>query len=139
MDITVPEGPSVIHDSIDALRIVQQNMRAAHSRQKSYVGNFRRMLQFEVGDKVQVRFMIPYGFTYERVREVDYELALPSSLAKVHNVLIYVSQLRNLLAYQDFGYSSQGVEEFKDILLVKALWSNHEVKETTCENETNMR
>ena len=57
MDITVPEGPSVIHDSIDALRIVQQNMRAAHSRQKSYVGNFRRMLQFEVNGKVFLKVL----------------------------------------------------------------------------------
>ena len=37
---------------MDTLRTVQQNMRAAQSRQKSYADNHRRMLQFDVGDKV---------------------------------------------------------------------------------------
>ena len=48
----MPEGPDVIQESMDILRTVQQNMRAAQSRQKSYADNSRRMLQFDVGDKV---------------------------------------------------------------------------------------
>ena len=75
------------------------------------------MLQFEVGDKVFLKvsptrgvqrfgvreklspkFIRPFEIL-RRVGEVAYELALPPSLAKVHNVF-HVSQLRKYVHVQ---------------------------------------
>ena len=178
MDRTIPEGPDVIQESIDALKIVQQNMRAAQSRQKSYADNRRKMLQFEVGDKVFLKvsptrgvqrfgvrgklspkFIGPFEIL-RRVGEVSYELALPPSLAKVHNVF-HVSQLRKyvhdpshvlahepLLIEESLVYEERPirildtrVKELRNsrIPLVKVLWSNHGVEEATWEKEVDMR
>ena len=178
MDRTIPEGPDVIQESIDALKIVQQNMRAAQSRQKSYADNRRKMLQFEVGDKVFLKvsptrgvqrfgvrgklspkFIGPFEIL-RRVGEVSYELALPPSLAKVHNVF-HVSQLRKyvhdpshvlahelLLIEESLVYEERPirildtrVKELRNsrIPLVKVLWSNHGVEEATWEKEIDMR
>ncbi|XP_057522400.1 uncharacterized protein LOC130802407 [Amaranthus tricolor] len=114
MDRNVPEGPDLIQDSIDSLRVVQENMKAAQSRQKSYADNRRRALQFAEGDKVFLKisptkgvqrfgikgklspkFIGPFEIL-KRVGEVAYELALPPGLARVHNVF-HVSQLRKYI------------------------------------------
>ncbi|XP_057538111.1 uncharacterized protein LOC130815639 [Amaranthus tricolor] len=136
------------------------------------------MLQFEVGDKVFLKvsptrgvqrfgvreklspkFIRPFEIL-RRVGEVAYELALPPSLAKVHNVF-HVSQLRkyvhvpsHMLAYEpllineSLAYEERPirildtrVKELRNsrILLVKVLWSNHGVKEATWEKEADIR
>ena len=56
MDRTIPEGPDVIQKSIDALKIFQQNMKAAQSQKKIYVDNRRRMLQFGLATRFSLWF-----------------------------------------------------------------------------------
>ena len=90
---------------------MQENLRAALSRQKSYSGKWRKPLKFNVGDHVYLlvsptkgvqRFGIKgklsprYIGRYEITEEcgpMAYRLQLPSQLAAVHNVF-HVSQLK---------------------------------------------
>ena len=83
---------------------MQENLRAALSRQKSYSGKWRKPLKFNVGDHVYLlvsptkgvqRFGIKgklsprYIGRYEITEEcgpMAYRLQLPSQLAAVHNV-----------------------------------------------------
>ncbi|XP_074271765.1 uncharacterized protein LOC141595699 [Silene latifolia] len=153
-------------------------MRAAQDRQKSYADLKRSDISFEAGEKVLLKvspmrgvmrfgkrgklsqkFIGPYEIL-DRVGEVAYRLALPPSLAKVHNVF-HVSQLRkyvsdpsHILNHDVIEVDEQlsYVEMPKEILdrkvrktrkgetaLVKVLWTNHNVEEATWETEMSMK
>ena len=90
-------------------------MKASQSRQKSYHDKRRKTLEFEKDDHVFLRvtpvtgvgralksrkltphFIGPYQIS-ERVGEVAYRIALPPSLANLHDVF-HVSQLRRYIA-----------------------------------------
>jgi hypothetical protein len=93
-------------------------MIAAQSRQKSYVDNRRRPLEFEVGDRVFLkvspmkgvmqfvkkgklspRFVGPFEIT-QRVGRLAYRIALPPNLVGTHGVF-HVSMLRKYIANPD--------------------------------------
>src|SRR6185295_1561623 len=95
----------------EKVKIVQTNLRAAHSRQKSYFDKRRDPLKFMVGDHVYLRvsptrggqrfgvngmlaprYVGPYGII-EECGLMDYHLRLPSRLAAIHNVF-HISQLK---------------------------------------------
>jgi hypothetical protein len=103
------------------VQIVRENLKTAHSRQKSYADNRRRELIFEVGDFVYLKVSLMRGMKrfkvkgklsphyigpfkiLERKCEVAYQLELPNSLSDVHDVF-HVSQLKKYLEYQRNNY-----------------------------------
>jgi hypothetical protein len=107
-------GPELIQEAGEQVRIIQENLRVAQTRQKSYTDNRRRPLEFEDGDhvylkmsplrgmrrfkvkgKLSPRFIGPFR-VFRRVGEMTYQLELPASLSDVHNVF-HVSQLKKCL------------------------------------------
>lgn len=107
-------GPEMIEETIRQVRLIQENMKAAQDRQKSYADQNRRVVEFEVGEKALLkvsptkgvmrfgrkgklspRYIGPYE-VLKRIGEVAYQLALPMELANVHNVF-HVSQLRKYI------------------------------------------
>ncbi|GKB65334.1 hypothetical protein Tco_0921520 [Tanacetum coccineum] len=86
-------------------------MQAAHDRQKSYADLKRKLMEFQVGDKVMLKVspwkgVIHFGKqeklnlmyvgpfkVLEKVREVAYKLELPKELSRVHNTF-HVSNLK---------------------------------------------
>ncbi|XP_077222075.1 uncharacterized protein LOC143855912 [Tasmannia lanceolata] len=133
-------GPELVQESTDKVRMIQQHMRTAQSRQKSYADHRRRDLEFAVGDRVFLkvspwkgvirfgkkgklspRYIGPYEIL-ERIGPVSYRVALPPALSHVHNVF-HVSLLRKYLAdpshvlqtepmqlEQDLSYEEQPVQ-----------------------------
>ncbi|XP_021863845.1 uncharacterized protein [Spinacia oleracea] len=104
----------MIEETIRQVRLIQENMKAAQDRQKSYADQNRRVVEFEVGEKALLkvsptkgimrfgrkgklspRYIGPYE-VLKRIGEVAYQLALPMELANVHNVF-HVSQLRKYI------------------------------------------
>jgi hypothetical protein len=96
------------------VQIIRENLKTAHSRQKSYADNRRRELIFEVGEfiylrvspmrgikrfkvkgKLSPRYIRPFKIL-ERKGEVVYQLELPDSLSDVHDVF-HMSQLKKCL------------------------------------------
>ena len=94
--------------------VIQQRLKAASDRQKSYADLKRKDIEYEVRDTVFLkvspwtkilqfgkkgkpnpRFIEPYEIL-ERIGPVAYRLALPPELAKLHNVF-HVSMLRKYL------------------------------------------
>ncbi|XP_070020421.1 uncharacterized protein [Nicotiana sylvestris] len=67
-------GPDLIHQAIEKLKVIQERLRTAQSRQKSYSNVRRNDLEFEV----------------------SYELELPSKLEFVHPIF-RVSMLRKCI------------------------------------------
>src|SRR4051812_2948521 len=107
-------GLEIVQQTIEKIKMVQEKMKASQSRQKSYHDKRRRTLEFQEGDHVFMRvtpmtgigralkskkltphFIGPFQIT-ERVGEVAYRIALPPTLANLHDVF-HVSQLRKYI------------------------------------------
>ena len=103
-------GPNIVRETEEKVRIIQQRLKAASDRQKSYADLKRKDIEYEVGDKVFLkvspcrkilrfgkkgklipRFIGPYEIL-GRIELVAYRLALPPELAKLHYVF-HVSML----------------------------------------------
>ena len=103
-------GPEVVQQIIEKVKLIQERMRVAQSRQKSYYDKRRKDLEFVVGDhiflrvtpwtgvgralksrKLTPRFIGPFEIL-KRVGPVAYQVALPPSLSNLHSVF-HISQL----------------------------------------------
>ena len=96
------------------MKIVHDNLKTVRDRQRSYVDNRCRDLQFEIGDRVFLktspwkgvlrflrrgkfspRFIGPYEIV-SKVGPVAYRLKLPSELSRIHDTF-HVSMLRKYI------------------------------------------
>ncbi|XP_073222449.1 uncharacterized protein [Cicer arietinum] len=106
--------PEIVQKTIDKVKMIQENIRASQSRQKSYHDKRRKYLDFQEGDHVFLRvtpttsvgralkirklssqFIGPYQIL-KRVDNVTYQIALPPSLSNLHSVFD-VSQLHKYI------------------------------------------
>ncbi|XP_040987692.1 uncharacterized protein LOC121235414 [Juglans microcarpa x Juglans regia] len=104
-------GPEYLQEVQRRVTVIQERMKAAQNRQKSYVDNECRNLEFAVGDwvylkvspmkgvihfgkkeKLNPRCVGPYEIV-ERVGQVAYRLDLPVEMQGIHNVF-HVSTLK---------------------------------------------
>ena len=125
-------GPDIVKDTKEILQIIQQRLKAASDRHKSYVDLKRKDIEYEVGDKVFLkvspwrkvlrfgkkgklspRFIGPYEIL-ERVGHVAYRLALPPKLSKLHNVF-HVSMLRRYRSDESHVLHVQEVHVHPDL------------------------
>ncbi|XP_028100721.1 uncharacterized protein LOC114300068 [Camellia sinensis] len=107
-------GPEIVQLTTEKVQRIQERLKMAQSRQKSYVDNQQRDLEFDVGSHVFVivtpmkahlrfgkrskltpRYIGPFQIL-EIVDPVAYRVALPSNMSQVHNVF-HVSMLRGYL------------------------------------------
>ena len=104
-------GPELVVEAEEKVKIIQANLRAAQSQQKSYSDKRRDPLKFSIGDHVYLRVSPTRGVQcfgvkgklapryvgpYEIIEEcgpVAYRLRLPSRLAAIH-VVCHISQLK---------------------------------------------
>ena len=106
--------PDLLQDALDKVKLIRERLLTTQSRQKAYVDNRRRELEFSVGDqvflrvspmkgvmrfgkkgKLSPRYIGPFE-VLDRVGHVAYRLALPAELEGVHPVF-HVSMLRKYL------------------------------------------
>jgi hypothetical protein len=106
-------GPEMLQEMENMVRKVQQNLKEAQDRQKSYADQKRRHLEFQVGDHVYLkvkarkislklgncaklapRFCGPFEIL-ARIGPVAYQLALQANL-RIHNVF-HVSLLKKYI------------------------------------------
>ena len=103
-----------MQDSLEKVRMIKERLLAAQSIQKAYVDNWRRELEFSVGDHVFLRVypmkgVIRFGKRgklsphyigpfeiLERIGAVVYRLALPLELSVIHPIF-HVSMLRKYM------------------------------------------
>ncbi|XP_026428426.1 uncharacterized protein LOC113324326 [Papaver somniferum] len=103
-------GPHMVQETTEKIGIIQDRLRTAQSRQKSYADVRKRPLEFQIGENVFLRVSPRPGIkrfgkksklapryigTFEilqRIGEVAYPLALPTKFADIHNVF-HVSML----------------------------------------------
>jgi hypothetical protein len=126
-------GPDLVIEAETKVKVIQDNLRAAQSWQKSYADIRRRSLQFQVGDfvylqvsptrgvqrfgvkgKLAPRYIGPFEIL-EICGPVAYHLQLPSQLAAIHNIF-HLSQLRKCVKVPNEIIDPQTIEVEADLM-----------------------
>nr|GEY32823.1 putative reverse transcriptase domain, ribonuclease H-like domain, aspartic peptidase domain protein [Tanacetum cinerariifolium] len=108
-------GPEIIHETTEKIVQIQQHLKAARDRQRSYANVRRKPLEFQAGDRVMLkisprngiirfrkrgklnpRYIRPFKIL-KRIGLVAYKLELPEELNNVHNTF-YVSNIKKCLS-----------------------------------------
>jgi hypothetical protein len=116
--------------------MVQENLKIAQARQRSYADTRRRELSFEVGDFVYLKVSPIRGVRRFRVKgklapryiglyhilarcgEVAYQLSLLENLSVVHDVF-HVSQLKKCLRVPEKQLPVEGHEVQEDLTYIE--------------------
>nr|CAH67938.1 H0211F06-OSIGBa0153M17.10 [Oryza sativa] len=129
-------GTDILRAAEEKVKIIQERLRVAQSRQKSYADNRRRDLAFEEGDyvylrvtplrgvhrfqtkgKLAPRFVGPFKIVSRRGK-VAYQLELPPSMAGIHDVF-HVSQLKKCLRVPTKEADPDRIELQEDLTYVE--------------------
>ncbi|XP_073030672.1 uncharacterized protein [Primulina eburnea] len=113
-------GPELVQQTADVVALIQERMKTAQSRQKSYADVRRRPLAFEVGDHVFIKIAPLKGVM--RFGKKDLLPNLSYEEVPVQILDRKVKVLRN-----------------KNIGIVKVLWRNQVIEEATWEPEEEMK
>jgi hypothetical protein len=107
-------GSDLVVEAEDKVKVIQANLKAAHSRQNSYADQRRKPLQFQVGDFVYLRVSPTKGVQHFGIKgklapryvgpfeilevcgPVAYRILLPSQLTAIHDVF-HISQLKKCI------------------------------------------
>jgi hypothetical protein len=125
-------GVDLVKKMKEKVRQIQNSLKVAQSRQKSYADKRHRPLMFKVGDYVYLKVSLMKGVTrfgvkgkltpryigpfqiIEKCGKVAYRLKLPEQLSTVHNVF-HVSQLKKCIQVLDQVIDVEGVELEPDL------------------------
>ncbi|GJV09887.1 putative reverse transcriptase domain-containing protein [Tanacetum coccineum] len=129
-------GPELVQETTNKEVLVRERLKAAKDRQKSYVDNRRKLLEFEVGDQVLLkvspwkgvvrfgkkgklapRYVGPFEIL-ERIGHVAYHLRLPQELRSVHDTF-YVSNLKKCLADENLHVPLEEIKVDKTLRFVE--------------------
>ena len=125
-------GPDCLKEAEDKVRLIQERLRTAQARQKSYADTRRRELSFEPDDfvylritpfkgvkrfqqkgKLAPRYVGPFRILKRR-GEVAYQLELPASFSGVHDVF-HVSQLKKCLRVPEEAVPVEAIDLQEDL------------------------
>nr|XP_009795377.1 PREDICTED: uncharacterized protein LOC104242086 [Nicotiana sylvestris] len=131
-------GPKLVQQAVEKVKLIQERLRIAQSRQKSYSDSRRRDLEFVVGDwvflkvssmkgvmrfgkkgKLSPRYIGPYQIV-QRIGRVAYKLDLPLELDAIHPIF-HVSMLRKFLGDPSCISSIEDIQVTKDLSYKKYL------------------
>ncbi|GJW52744.1 putative reverse transcriptase domain-containing protein [Tanacetum coccineum] len=140
-------GPELVQETTDKVVLIKEKLKAARDRQKSYVDNRHKPLEFEVGDwvmlkvspwkcvirfgkkgKLALRYVGPFEIL-ERIGPVAYRLRLLEELSGVHDTF-HVSNLKKCLADASLHVSLDEIKVDKTLRFVEEPVEimDHEVK-----------
>ena len=129
-------GPDLVTEAENKVNVIQANLKAAQSRQKSYANKRRKPLQFKVRDHVYLRVSPTKGVQrfglkgklapryigpfeiLEICAPVAYRIQLPSRLAAVHDIF-HISQLKKCVKILEEVVEQQDLEIESDLSYVE--------------------
>ncbi|GJZ48168.1 putative reverse transcriptase domain-containing protein [Tanacetum coccineum] len=119
-------GPEIVQETTEKVIQIKQRIQAARDRQKSYADLKRNPIEFQVGDRVMLKFSPWKGVIHfrkqgklnpryvgpfkvlEKVRSVAYKLELPQELSRVHNTF-HVSNLKKYYSDEPLAVPLEGL------------------------------
>ncbi|WVZ63978.1 hypothetical protein U9M48_013565 [Paspalum notatum var. saurae] len=147
-------GPGIIEDAEQQLRVVQENLKIAQSRQKSYADNRRRELNFKVDDFVYLKVSPMRGVRRFNMKGklapdiLDHSRCWRRRLKKCLRVPEEQAPLEDLNVQEDLTYTehpvkiletSERITRNKRIKMCRVQWSHHTETEATWEREDEMK
>ncbi|GJT76215.1 putative reverse transcriptase domain-containing protein [Tanacetum coccineum] len=121
-------GPGIVQETTEKVIQIKQRMQAARDRQKSYADLKRKLMEFQVGDRVMLkvspwkgvvrfgkrgklnpRYVGPFK-VLEMVGSVAYKLELPQELSRVHNTF-HVSNLKKCYSDEPLAVPLEGLQK----------------------------
>jgi hypothetical protein len=145
-------GSDLVTEAEEKVKIIQNNLKAAQSQQKSYADKRRKPLQFEVGDfvylrvsptrgvqrfgmkgKLAPRYVGPFEIL-EACGPVAYRLQLPYQLAAIYNIF-HVSQLRKCVKIPTEVINFQTIKIESDLSYTEHLIRILDTKERSTRRE----
>ncbi|XP_074299278.1 uncharacterized protein LOC141630343 [Silene latifolia] len=130
----------MVQDMVEQVRIIRQKMKAAQDRQKSYANLHRRDIEFAMGDKVLLKVSPMRGvMRFGKKGKLSQKFIGPCEiLDSVENI-----ELDKSLSYAEDPKEILDRKLHKtrngETVLLKVLWSYHNVEEATWEPEDAMR
>ena len=125
-------GPDIMKEAEDQVRIIQESLKTAQSRQKSYYDRHHQDISYEVGDKAYLRvtplkgvhrfgikgklaprYVGPFTILSKRGK-LAYQLELPSTFPDVHDVF-HVSQLKRCFKDPVHGVDHEALNLQQDL------------------------
>ncbi|GJX41673.1 putative nucleotidyltransferase, ribonuclease H [Tanacetum coccineum] len=119
-------GPDLVQETTEKIIQIKQRIQAARDRQKSYADLKRKLMEFQVGDRVMLkvspwkgvvrfgkrgklnpRYVGPFK-VLEKVGSIAYKLELPQELSQVHNTF-HVSNLNKYYADEPLAIPLEGL------------------------------
>ncbi|GJQ97182.1 putative reverse transcriptase domain-containing protein [Tanacetum coccineum] len=118
-----------VQETTEKIIQIKQRIQAARDRQKSYADLKRKLMEFQVGDKV-----------LEKVGSVAYKLELPQELSRVHNTF-HVSNLKKCYADEPLAVPLDGLHFDDKLQFVEepVRWNSRRGLEFTWEREEQFR
>ncbi|XP_060170518.1 uncharacterized protein LOC132601455 [Lycium barbarum] len=140
-------GPDLVYQAMEKVKLIQEHLKTAQSRQKSYSGMRRRDLEFQVDDWVFLKVSPMKGIMrFGKKRKLspryigpykkfmgDPSLVVPTEILGVKDSLSYEEIPVAILDRQIRKLRT------KEIASVKVLWRNQKVEEATWEAEEDMK
>nr|XP_016469633.1 PREDICTED: uncharacterized protein LOC107791981 [Nicotiana tabacum]XP_016470271.1 PREDICTED: uncharacterized protein LOC107792561 [Nicotiana tabacum]XP_016499849.1 PREDICTED: uncharacterized protein LOC107818358 [Nicotiana tabacum] len=138
-------GPDLIHQAIEKVKVIQERLRTAQSRQKSYSDVRRRDLEFEVGDWVFLKISPMKGvMRFGKKGKLSPRYIGPKCIGDPSRVV----PIKDVQVTKDLSYDEVPVAildrqvrklRTKDVASVKVLWRNKNIEEMTWEAEEEMK
>ncbi|GKA69143.1 putative reverse transcriptase domain-containing protein [Tanacetum coccineum] len=94
-------GPEMIQETTKKIVLIKHRIQATQDRQKSYADLKRKLIEFEVRDRVMLKVLAKVG-------KVAYRLELPQELSRVHHTL-HVSNLKKCYADEPLVMPLEGI------------------------------
>ncbi|WMV42135.1 hypothetical protein MTR67_035520 [Solanum verrucosum] len=137
-------GPNLVHQAMEKVKVIQERLKMAQSRQKSYTDVRRRELEFEVDDWVYLKVSPMKGVTRFAVHPVFHISVLnkcmgdPSLILPTEDI-----EIKDSLSYEEIPvqiFDRQVCKlRTKEVASVKVLWRNQFIEEATWEAEEDMK
>nr|GFB78856.1 putative reverse transcriptase domain-containing protein [Tanacetum cinerariifolium] len=129
-------GPELVQETTNKVVLIKEKLKVAKDHQKRYADNRRKLLEFEVRDRVLLKVSPWKGVVYfgmkgklapryvgpfeilERISPVAYRLGLPEELSGVHDTF-YVLNLKKCLADANLHVPLDEIKINKTLCFVK--------------------
>ncbi|XP_060183245.1 uncharacterized protein LOC132613223 [Lycium barbarum] len=143
-------GPELVQQVVEKVKLIQERLLTAQSRQKSYSDNRRRDMKFAVGDWVFQNVSPMKGIMRFGKKELE-AVHLVFHVSMLHKCLgdpSRITPIEDIQVTEDLSYEEVPVTildrqdhkfQTKEVASVKVLWWNNNVEEMTWEAEEDMK